>query len=171
MADLKPILEELRQLAQQQGSRLDVIDVRLKTIQNMPKRARKAKSRARGQKLLKRPGPGTLLFEFYKSQGIEGCTSCNSLRREMDRLGPDGCEAQLDAIVEKITGRAVMWVMTEVRKKPGAAIRLFFRGNKSFEDMLRVGWRTIKRASIREGIREQVRIHVEKAIADARVHQ
>ena len=54
------------------------------------------------------PGPGTQLLKMYSD--VPACSACFNLALEMNDWGPDGCEENLDYIVQDILPRALKWI-------------------------------------------------------------
>lgn len=110
-------------------------------------------------------GPGTELFAFYKSLGVTGCGACNRLRRQMDQWGVAGCREpeNMEHALNDLMRRAPHWWKTQ---KPWVKSRLWWHGNESLLDALRVAGKAVTN-DVRAALRAQLEIHVQMAIESA----
>lgn len=81
---------------------------------------------ANGERSVASGGPGTELATLLARLGIhkKASCACDRFSNEMNALGPDGCEADIDRLVREIEANKVAWGwnITEAIKAAGKAI-------------------------------------------------
>lgn len=106
-------------------------------------------------------GPGSELKAIMKSLGVHPSPTCdcNRLAKEMDRMGPDKCEEEIQNIVNSIKGNADRWGWGEaignrvkmginIFKHPGLLLKL---GKKPTDPITVLVTEAIRRAKEKEG--------------------
>lgn len=125
--------------------------------ERIAKQARQIKSTSPAQ-------VGDVLMATLKKLKIVSCTSCENLRRRMNIWGPDGCEENLNAIVEDIFPRAkeLIGKLHSMPKAPTTLIELWWKGNEGMLEKIKSGVLGVVNEDYE--IRRQVTKHVKDAI-------